>query len=264
MTIETAGELRHLLERAGDVRHLLERPGAAAARSAPWRVYLRPAKWAGAIRRRAFAAKLPARVVLHSRSDIERVGTAYGGWPVPLGLISNRSIVYSVGAGEDVSFDLGLVERCGCEVHSFDPTDGAARHVARTAHGRLAFHQVAVWTHNGVLRMHRAADPAHIALSAVNLQRTRESVDVPCRTVESLRAELGHERIDLLKLTVDGGEYDLVPRLQLARWRTRVLIVAFHHNRPARAALDVIAALRADGMVPVARRDTAFTFVRRG
>lgn len=253
------------IETAGDLRHQFERVRPRIMQRQPWHVYLRAAKWSGAVRRRAFAARLPARVALQPCEDIAHIGGSdYGGWPVPLGRLDSNSIVYAVGAGADISFDLGLVERLGCEVHSFDPTDGAAQHVAAVAGGRVRFHQVAVWTYDGVLRMHRAANPSHIALSAANLQRTRESVQMPCRTIESLRAELGHARIDLLKLTVDGGEYELLPHLQLARWHTRVLIVAFHHNRPLRAAIESIAALRADGMVPVARCGNAFTFVRRG
>ena len=233
-----------------------------------WRLpvdkYLRPTKWRNAARRRIFAATVPRRVELHPRADTEFVGTAYGGWPVPLQLLNRSSVVYSVGAGGDVTFDLGLIERTGCEVHSFDPTPEAARHVAAHAHPRLTFHSAAIWTHAGELTMHHAADPSHMALSAVNLQQTDRSVVVPCRTIEATRAELGHDRIDLIKLTVDGGEYDLVPQLDFARWDTRVLVVALHHNRPAGAALALIAGLRDQGFVPVARKSTGYTFVGPG
>jgi FkbM family methyltransferase len=226
--------------------------------------YLRPSKWRNAVRRRIFAARVPRCVELHPRSDTEFVGTAYGGWPVPVQLLSRSSVVYSVGAGGDVTFDLGLIERTGCEVHSFDPTPEAARHVAAHAHPRLTFHNVAIWTHTGELTMHRAADPRNMALSAVNLQHTDRSAVVRCQTIESARAELGHDSLPLIKLTVDGGEYDLLPQLALARWDTRVLVVALHHNRPVRAALDLIAALRNQGFVPVARKGTGYTFVCAG
>jgi FkbM family methyltransferase len=227
----------------------------------PVHEYLRPSKWRNAARRRIFAATVPRRVGLDHRAEAEHVGTAYGGWPVPVQLLNRSSVVYSVGAGDDVTFDLGLIERTGCEVHAFDPTPEAARHIAAHAHPRLTFHNVAIWTHTGELTMHRAANPRHMALSAVNLQHTDRSVVVPCRTIESVRAELGHHRVSLIKLTVDGGEYGLLPQLALARWGTRVLVVALHHNRPVRAALALIAGLRDQGFVPVARKGTGYTFV---
>ena len=266
MATDTAADPRRLLDRSGAGVAGAARPGAGAGAvdgGVPLRLYLRPGKWRGAARRRSFQARLPKLVELGRRADIEHLGSRYGGWPVPVGLLDGRSRAYCVGAGMDVSFDCALIDKFGCEVHSFDPTDGAAGYVRALGARGPRFHQLAVWTRDGTLRMHRAANPAHIALSAVNLQRTDTAVEVACRTIDSIRRELGHERIDLLKLTVDGGEYELLPSLRLRQWRTRVLVVAFHHNRPPRAAVDAIAALAAEGMVPVARRDTAFTFVRR-
>lgn len=238
------------------------RPDASRdAERLPISAYLRPAKWHNAIRRRVFEASVPRQVTVYPRADVEHVGSAYGGWPAPLGLLDSSSVVYSVGAGGDVSFDVGLIERTGCQVHSFDPTQEAAKHVAANPHQGLSFHNVAIWTYSGALTMHRAANPANMALSAVNLQRTRSTVETPCRTIESIRTELGHDRITLLKLSLDGGEYDLVPRLELARWGTRVLVVALQHNRPARAVVKLVAELRDQGFLPVARRGTGFTFV---
>jgi FkbM family methyltransferase len=238
-----------------------EREGISRERL-PLAAYLQPAKWSNAARRRRFQARVPRVVTLHPAPGIERVGTAYGGWPVPLRLLDSSSVVYSVGAGDDISFDVGLIERTGCEVHSFDPTPEAAEHVAANRHDGLTFHNVAIWTYSGRLTMHRTANPAHMALSAVNLQGTDRTVEVPCRTIESIRRELGHEEITLLKLAVDGGEYDLVPRLELARWTTRVLVVAFQHNRPASAVGRLVAGLGDQGFLPVARRGTGLTFVR--
>jgi len=32
------------------------------------------------------------------------------------------AVVYSLGIGEDISFDLALIEKYGARVHAFDPT----------------------------------------------------------------------------------------------------------------------------------------------
>ena len=42
-------------------------------------------------------------------SDIEKIGTDYGGWYIPTSLLDSDSICYCVGCGEDISFDLGLI-----------------------------------------------------------------------------------------------------------------------------------------------------------
>lgn len=225
-------------------------------------VYLRPAKWRNAARRRIFEALAPRRISVHSGCATEYLGSSYGGWPVPVGLLGPGSVAYSVGAGGDVSFDLALIERTGCVVHSFDPAPAATMHVREHGSPNFFFHNVAIWTHSGELTMFRAANPEHMALSAVDLQQTGAAVVVPCRTIESIRSELGHEHIDLIKLTMDGAEYEFVPHLALSEWHTQVLVVNLQHTRSPRAAWALVADLRARGFVPVARkRPAGYTFV---
>jgi FkbM family methyltransferase len=226
--------------------------------------YVRPVKWRNATRRRLFRRRLTREVAVRADCPTTYLGTAYGGWPVPLDVLDRGSVAYSVGAGGDVSFDLELIRRVGCEVHSFDPTPEAAQHVAGLDEPRLVFHPIAVWLYDGDVEMFVAASPQNMALSVVNLQNTRRSVTVPCRTIETIRRELGHKRIDLVKLTVDGGEYELVPTLDLEGWRTRVLILALHHNEDAGTALELISDLHERRFDPVARKGTnGFTFLRQ-
>jgi FkbM family methyltransferase len=231
--------------------------------SVPIGEYLRPVKWRNAARRRVFRHRLSRAVQPQGGVPTTYLGTDFGGWPVPLHALDAHAVAYSVGAGGDVSFDVELLRRTGCEVHSFDPTLGAARHVAQVGEPRLAFHRLAIWTYDGEVEMFEAANPDNMALSIPNLQNTRTSLTVPCRTIETIRRELGHEHIDLIKLTVDGGEYELVPTLDLDQWGTRVLVVAFQHNEPAAHALELIERLGARGYEPVARKGpNGFTFYR--
>ena len=162
-----------------------------------------------------------------------------------------------MGAGANVSFELDLLDRVNCEVHSFDPANGAAEHVESLGEGRLQFHKFAVWTEDGELTMWRAADPAHSALSAANLQHTREVVSVPCRSIDSVMKELGHEKVHLAKFTVDGAEYDLVKPESLTRWGVDVLDIVFLPSRPWRTARRLVESLADAGYTPAARRDAA-------
>jgi FkbM family methyltransferase len=224
--------------------------------------YLRPAKWRNAARRRIFEAVVPRRVPVRSDCATEYLGSDYGGWAVPVALLDQNSVAYSIGAGGDVSFDTELIRRTGCVVHSFDPAPQAKIHAEQQTSPNFFFHNVAIWSYSGELEMFRAANPSHMALSAVDLQQTKNAVVVPCRTIESIRTEAGHEQIDLLKLTMDGAEYDFVPHLDLSSWHTRVLVVNFQHNRPLRHAWSLIADLRNRGFVPIARKPPAgYTFV---
>ncbi|MHB1537101.1 MAG: FkbM family methyltransferase [Solirubrobacteraceae bacterium] len=224
--------------------------------------YLRPAKWHNAVKRRMFAALAPRLVELRHDCPTEYLGTPYGGWSVPTQLIGKDWVAYSIGAGGDISFDMELIRRTGCRVLSFDPAAAARMHEGSDC-PRYTFYNCAIWHRPGELEMYMAENPEHMALSAVNLQRSRRSIVVPCRTVESVRQEHGHEKIDLIKLTMDGAEYDFVPHLDLQGWSTKVVVMAVHHNRSVRAARDLFSHMSAEGFSAVARKPPAgYTWVR--
>ena len=53
-------------------------------------------------------------------------GGGYGAWPCLAERLHRDSVVYSVGIGFDVQFDVALIERFGLTVHGFDPTPRVA------------------------------------------------------------------------------------------------------------------------------------------
>ena len=131
---------------------------------------------------------------------------------MPTRLIGSTWRCYCAGVGEDVTFDLGLIERFGCAVVAFDPTPRAVAHAEPIAarEPRFRFLPVGLWSEDTTLRFYRPADPSHVSHSAVNLQRTNEWFEAPVQRLDSLMAELGDSSIDLLKLDIEGAEFGVV------------------------------------------------------
>jgi FkbM family methyltransferase len=228
------------------------------------RSLLRPAKLRNAVRRRRFEYSL-RRTRLTPYAPLVHLGTAYGGWIVPDDKIDSSWLCYCVGAGSDVSFDLALIARYGARVRSFDPFHVFREAAERQAGGdpRFSFHEVAIALADGPIEMFGRQDEEQGAVSAANLYGVRRSFLRPGRSFPSLMAELGDHRIDLLKLDVEGLEYELLPTLDLAGMGVRVLLIELHHNASARTARAHIATLAARGYLPVCRKDpTSFTLLR--
>lgn len=60
---------------------------------------------------------------------MERLGTIYGGWYVPVNMnLNENSIIYSGGVGEGMSFDIRLQCKYKCNVMLIDPTEKAINH----------------------------------------------------------------------------------------------------------------------------------------
>lgn len=209
---------------------------------------------------------------IRTRQDLARLGSRYGGWVVPLMALDAASVCYCAGVGEDISFDLALIERFDCEVHAFDPTPRAIAHVARVAAGnaRLRFQPVGVWDADEQLRFYAPADPAHVSHSVVNLQNTAAYFEAPCRSLRSLMQARAHDRIDLLKLDIEGAEHRVIASMLAARIPVAVLCVEFDEaalgvtpERRSRIGATVDA-LAAHGYDLVARDGRAnYTFVHR-
>jgi FkbM family methyltransferase len=216
---------------------------------------LRPAKIRNAVTRRQFEWRV-GRLPLDAHPVVEDLGTAYGGWSIPTDVIDEGWTCYCIGAGGDVSFDLELIRRWGTTVRCVDPVADYGTRALQDAAGdpRLTFHQFAIAGEDGPLRMQVNNHPGSKSVSAANLYKTGEYYEVQGRTLPSLMQELGDDRIDLLKLDIEGGEYGVLAGLDLAALGVRVFAVQLHHTGSVRQVHQLIDRLAAQGFRPVGMR----------
>lgn len=173
------------------------------------------------------------RFRLDAEVDKVHLGTTYGGYAVVPAALSGSSVVYSFGVGEDASFDLALIERFGARVHAFDPTPRSLAWVEQQSFPQsFVFHPVGVAGADGTLTLHAPPHEDHVSFSPVARKGSGGAVEVPVKTVRTLMAELGHDRVDLLKADVEGGEYDVIADLLANGPRPGQLLLEFHHHLP--------------------------------
>jgi FkbM family methyltransferase len=216
---------------------------------------LRPAKLRSALKRRWFEYRM-SRVQVHAGPTILELGSDYGGWALPGEAIDASWTCYLVGAGGDVSLELELVSRYGASVRSFDAVaDFVESALSDAGEPRLfSAHHAAVAVTDGPIRMQRTHDPSSQSVSAAELYDSANYVELPGRTLSSLMGELGDARVELLKLDVEGSEYELLPTLDLCALGVRLFAAQLHHNGTVRQAKRLIASLREQGYELVACR----------
>lgn len=194
---------------------------------------------------------------------LEKIGSDYGGWIVPTGLLGADWVCYCGGVGEDITFDLGLIERFGCAVYAFDPTPRAIAFVEAHAAGeeRFTFVPVGLWSEDTTLRFFAPRNPAHVSHSVVNLQRTDEYFEAPCRSLPSLMHELGHAAIDLLKIDIEGAEHRVVASMLAADVMPTVLCLEIDQPVRIRTFWTTIRRIRSAGYGLVAVDHWNLTFI---
>jgi FkbM family methyltransferase len=225
---------------------------------------LRPAKIRNAVTRRWFEHRVE-RLPLSPHPALEDIGTAYGGWTIPTDVIGDGWTCYCIGAGGDISFDLELIRRWNAHVRCVDPVEDFGARARRDANGdpRFSFYQVAIATHDGPVRMQVSHHPGSQSVSAADLYETDRYYEVPGRTLGSLMAEIGDDHIDLLKLDIEGTEYDVLSDLDLSALGVQVFSVQLHHTGTVSQAHGIVDRLALQGFKPVAVRPAVkVTFLR--
>jgi FkbM family methyltransferase len=181
------------------------------------------------------------------------LGTEYGGYGVALERLAPGALVYSFGLGEDISFDLALLERLDCKIFGFDPTPRSIAWVkAQDPPAALQVRELGIADYDGMASFAPPKNPDHISHSLLEGggADTAGRVQFQVRRLGTLMAELGHASLDLLKMDVEGAEYGVLEDLLRSTLRPPQILLEFHHGMHGIAVSRTeraLASLRAAG-----------------
>lgn len=198
------------------------------------------------------------------RPDARTPGVQVADALLPRELIGPDWICYCAGVGEDIRIERWLAETAGAQVWAFDPTPRSIEYMARTPHdrARLRFLPVGLWSEDTTLRFHAPQNPAWVSHSVMEDLGGGSSFDASCRAIPSIMKELGHDRVDLLKMNIEGAEHVVLEAALAARVLPRVLTLTFEGDDAFRKAHRWTRRLRAEGYRLLGRVGWYFTFVR--
>jgi FkbM family methyltransferase len=204
------------------------------------------------------------------RPDIERptvfLGSEYGGWTIVPSLLTPQSVVYSFGVGEDISFDLALIERFGVTVHAFDPTPRSVAWVtSQTLPPGPLFHEFGISDSDGEASFFRPRRVDHVSYSVV--ARGSGHIHAPVYRLATIVEMLRHQRVDLLKMDIEGFEYCVIDDLIGSDVAVDQLLVEFHHRFTglgARRTIQAVCRLRENGfrLFHVSESREEYSFLR--
>jgi FkbM family methyltransferase len=200
---------------------------------------------------------------------VEKIGSDYGGYFLDPSLMGPDAVVYSLGVGEDISFDLALIERFGLTVYGFDPTPKVKTWLASQSLP-LQFHflKVGIADFDGEAVFYLPPRQDYISHSLIRArQYSRESIRVPMIRMATAMRQLGHTRINVLKMDIEGAEYGVIENLVQERIPVEQILVEFHHRLSSigvEKTRRAIALLREYGLeiAHICPRAEVFTFLK--
>jgi FkbM family methyltransferase len=220
---------------------------------------------------------------------LQKLGTGYGGWTIPTSLLKKDSICYLAGAGVDISFDTALARRIGCPVWIFDPTPRSQQHfddlmravaeqktffvypgipydIDTTSARLLNFIPIGLWSRTDTVKFFAPKDKTHVSHSIANLQDTDHYFEARVQRLRDIMQVQGHSRLDLLKLDIEGAEFEVLDSILEDRIDITILCVEFHPDKDGSKARiqSALNRLTDHGFQVIARDEMDFTFLKTG
>lgn len=162
----------------------------------------------------------------------EHNGTSYGGWVISPQYLNKNSTIYSIGIGEDISFDISLIQKYKVDVHGFDPTPRSIEWIKKQKIPKqFHVHEYGIADYNGKAIFYPPLNPDHISHSLLERKKTKNrAIEVPVFRLETIMKMLKHDKIDLLKMDIEGAEYKVIEDIIKSNIHILQLLVEFHHG----------------------------------
>ena len=203
-----------------------------------------------------------------------KTSALYGGdhgWVVDESLLNRESVIYSVGVGSNIDFDVELINFFGATVHAFDPTPRSIEWVkSQKLPKHFIFHPFGLSAENGHMDFFPPAKASSTHFSPIDRYGdTNNVVRAPVKDIDTIASELNHKEIDLLKMDIEGAEYEVIEALPKNRVAINQILIEFHHmykGVPISKTVDAISTLSNLGfeLFNISQRTYEFSFRKKG
>ncbi len=160
-------------------------------------------------------------------------GNTYGGFYVYPGILNTNSVVYSFGIGEDVSFDLAMINKHGCKVYAFDPTPKSIKWIEKQKlPAYFHFYPYGISKNTGFEVFYLPKNSENVSGSTIDLKNvnTHLPIEVPMMCMGDIIKQQQHSTIDVLKMDIEGSEYSILKDILDSNVEVKQFCIEFHHR----------------------------------
>jgi len=173
----------------------------------------------------------PSHLKIGLKCNYEWYGNTYGGFYVCPDLLSEKSVVYSFGIGEDMSFDNAITKIHNCHVFCFDPTPKSINWFKKQKENQcIHFCEYGISEQNEFVEFYLPKNTDHVSGSVINQRNVdlNNTVRVEMKALNSIMNEIGHKHIDVLKMDIEGAEYNVIKNILENDLSITQILVEFH------------------------------------
>lgn len=175
-------------------------------------------------------------ITIDKHIDIKWFGKINAGFYVYEKHLNEKSVIYSVGVGEDISFDEELITKFNSKVYGFDPTPKSIKFIEdkKNLNSNFFMNPYGLYNFDGKIDFLLPSNSDHVSCTIGNLRAYEaneiEKVTVPVYTFDTILSKIGTQKIDILKLDIEGAEYEVLDDILNSKIEIDQICIEFHHR----------------------------------
>jgi FkbM family methyltransferase len=179
--------------------------------------------------------KLSTKQLVLFKCNFRWFGNEYGGFFIcPDVFGEGEIIVYSAGVGEDISFDMDMInEYTNCKIFAFDPTPKSVEWIKKqNLPENYKFYPYGISAKTGYVKMFLPKNKNHVSGSVYesNHLSKEDIIIVQMKCIEDIIKENNHEYVDIIKMDIEGSEFSVIENLNLGKINCGQIIIEFHEK----------------------------------
>jgi len=162
----------------------------------------------------------------------EKLGNKSEGWWIYPDIIKDKKpIVFSFGLGENISFDMSIMQKYNAKVYGFDPTPKALKYVKSIDTGdNFILQEYAVSNSDEHITFNLPENENHVSGSILDINSTK-TITVEAKRIQAILQELNikSNEIDILKMDIEGAEYNVIEDMLNCQIFPKQVLIEYHH-----------------------------------
>ncbi len=150
-------------------------------------------------------------------------------WAIPENALKDNSFIVSAGVGTSITFEKDIISRYNSQIILLDPSPTGVKTMNDLRDRRnIDFMEIGLAAKSGPVcfGLPDLADEGSYRKGS-----TRDGIQFDCISLADLMKQRGQLSIDLLKIDVEGFEYEILDSLIKEGLKVKTICVEIHHNR---------------------------------
>ncbi len=165
-----------------------------------------------------------------TNSNIKTYGSEYGGFSILE--MESIELVYSFGLGEDISFSEAIFNKYQPEIWGFAPTPKSIDYINKQSiskNKKFHFEKIGLSDKNGSACFFLPKNEKYVSGSIYNRDELHsQGIEVRMENLNSIANRLNHSKIDILKLDIEGSEFDVIKSIDFTKIDISQICIEIH------------------------------------